>query len=96
MARTATLDFLLAIVTLHYPKGHSIVMAAMEHFRITRNHKRVFDGLVDHVGQSVTSRGIFGSIVGSGSSFEQGTFGFGMADKLKKTTSEKDTREYLV
>lgn len=94
MARTASLDFLLAIVTLNYPKGHSVVIAALEYFKTTRHYKRVFDSIVEMLGNSVTSRGIFGSAVGAKSS-EYNVFGFGIGERIK-APSEKDIREYLV
>ncbi|KAH6588860.1 hypothetical protein BASA61_005813 [Batrachochytrium salamandrivorans] len=62
-ARTATMDFLLAIVTLDYPKGHKLVMSAMTDFQKIRKHARVFDALVGALTQAVTTRGIFGSVV---------------------------------
>ncbi|KAH6575753.1 hypothetical protein BASA62_001782 [Batrachochytrium salamandrivorans] len=65
-ARTATMDFLLAIVTLDYPKGHKLVMSAMTDFQKIRKHARVFDALVGALTQAVTTRGIFGSVVGVG------------------------------
>jgi Diaphanous FH3 Domain len=92
MARTATIDFLLAIVTLNYPTGHQLVMQAMESFKTTRNKARVFDSLVLSLSNGVLSRGIFGSQVGA-SEFTT-LFGFG-SDKLK-SPSEKDIREFLV
>ncbi|KAJ8325400.1 hypothetical protein O5D80_006336 [Batrachochytrium dendrobatidis] len=62
-ARTATMDFLLAIVTLDYPKGHKLVMSAMNDFQKIRKLPRVFDALVEALVQAVSSRGIFGSAV---------------------------------
>ncbi|KAJ3267918.1 hypothetical protein HDV01_003782 [Terramyces sp. JEL0728] len=92
MARTATLDFLLAIVTLDYPNGHRLVMEAMEYFKTVRNTARTFDCLIESLNSTVTSRGIFGSTVGS-TQMEFNMFGFG--EKLKAPT-EKDLREFLV
>jgi hypothetical protein len=93
LARTATMDFLLAIVTLNYPKGHSLIMQSMEHFKAVRHQKKVFDYLVGSLGQAVSSRGIFGSRVGS--TLEPSMFSFGMSDKVKQPT-EKDIRDFLV
>ena len=93
MARTATIDFLLAIVTLNYPSGHNLVMQAMESFKITRKKARVFDALILSLSNGVSSRGIFGSKVGA-SEFTANMFGFN-SDKLKPP-SEKDIREFLV
>jgi hypothetical protein len=93
-ARTATLDFLLAIVTLNYPTGHQLVIQALEYFKSTRGKKRVFDCLVEYLGNAVTSRGIFGSTVGS-TPMDFHMFGFGLGDKAKPPT-ERDVRDYLV
>lgn len=91
-SRTATLDFLLATVTLEYPKGHQFVMGALEYFKVQRKYKRVFDCLIEFLGSSVTSRGIFGSTVGSAQ--EYSIFGF-VTDKIKDPT-EREIRDYLV
>lgn len=93
MARTATIDFLLAIVTLQYPTGHRLVMSAMEFFKITRKKARVFDCLVESLAHGVTSRGIFGSKVGA---VELNMFGFQSSQDKLKMPSERDIREFLV
>ncbi|KAI8903614.1 hypothetical protein EDD86DRAFT_250329 [Gorgonomyces haynaldii] len=90
MARTATIDFLLAIVTLEYPKGHQLVMAALEHFREDRQVPRVFDTLVESLSQSVSSRGVFGSQVGG-----ENIFSFTSFEKIKQPT-ERDIKEHMV
>ena len=41
-ARTAAADFLLAIVTLDYPMGHSLVIKAFESLRMAHNEHRLF------------------------------------------------------
>ncbi|KAL2917768.1 hypothetical protein HK105_202641 [Polyrhizophydium stewartii] len=74
-ARTATMDFLLAIVTLDYPKGHKLVMSAMAFFQKVRNKARVFDALVESLSQAISSRGIFGSTVGGASVHGLGVLG---------------------
>ncbi|KAJ2994431.1 hypothetical protein HDV02_001565 [Globomyces sp. JEL0801] len=89
--QTATIDFLLAIVTLEYPIGHKLVMSAMEYLKTTRKYNRVFDCLVGSISEYVTARGIFGSKVRSGS--VTGKYSF--VDKAKPP-SEKDIREFLV
>ncbi|KAJ3341420.1 hypothetical protein HDU91_000710 [Kappamyces sp. JEL0680] len=92
MARTATIDFLLAIVTLNYPTGHQLVMSAMDYFKTTRKKSRIFDCLVESLANAVTSRGIFGSKVGA---MDGGLFGFGTQDKIR-APSERDIRDFLV
>ena len=96
VARTATLDFLLAIITLEYPTGHKLVISALEHFKNTRGHQRIFDFLVDSISKAASSRGIFGSKVGAAAS-EYQVFGFGANSKdLTKQPTERDVRDFLV
>lgn len=79
---------------MNYPTGHQLIMSAMEHFRVRRKKARMFDFLVESLGQAVTSRGIFGSKVGS---TEYTLFGFGNSSKdAIKPPTEKDLREFLV
>lgn len=99
VARTATLDFLLAIITLEHPTGHKLVMSALEHFRATRGHQRVFDFLVDSISKAASSRGIFGSKVGAFNSNDYQVFGFGAGtnkDSNSKHPTERDLRDFLV
>jgi hypothetical protein len=93
-SRTATIDFLLAIVTLEYPKGHQLVMAAMEHFKLQRSATRIFDVLVESLYSFVNSRGVFGSKVRAGSDHHSTMFSF-LAEKSNQPT-EREIREYLV
>ena len=94
MARTATLDFFLFLVTLQYPSGHKLIMTAMEHFKSIRHKKKIFDYLVEALGNAVSARGIFGSKVGATiTSGEYSVFGFG-TEKVRNPT-EKEMREYL-
>ena len=99
MARTATIDFFLIIVTVDYPTGHKLVLEAMEFFRSIRNKKRVFDYLIEALGNAVGARGIFGTFVGATPTTSTTTelsqvFRFG-TEKVGKPT-EKHMREYLV
>lgn len=61
LARTSAIDFLLAIVTVSYPQGHELVMAAFKHDPT----QLPFQGLVSSVAQLVEGKGILGSTVGS-------------------------------
>ncbi|KAJ1340835.1 hypothetical protein BSLG_004561 [Batrachochytrium salamandrivorans] len=47
-ARTATMDFLLAIVTLDYPKGHKLVMFAMTDFQKSESMQECLTLLLVH------------------------------------------------
>jgi hypothetical protein len=100
VARTATVDFLLAIITLEYPTGHKLVMSALEHFRATRGHQRIFDYLVDSISKAASSRGIFGSKVGAFSTNDYQVFGFGAGNNKdssnNRNPTERDVRDFLV
>jgi hypothetical protein len=64
-SRTSAAEFLLAIVTLEYPRGHSLVIKAFENFQAERNEDRLFQKLLKSLYEVIRSRGIFGSVVGS-------------------------------
>ncbi|KAJ3274450.1 hypothetical protein HK104_004104 [Borealophlyctis nickersoniae] len=74
-AGTSAADFLLALITLDYPKGHRLVLAAFEHFRATRGEIRLFRRLIRTLEKMVNARGIFGSSVGAKSGREMGWVG---------------------
>jgi hypothetical protein len=93
VSRTATIDFLLAIVTLDYPKGHKNVMDALSFFQKKRELPRIFDCLIMALSSFVNSRGVFGTVVGSQPTPNNP---FSFAFEKSKPPSEKDIRDHLV
>ncbi|KAJ3182912.1 Protein diaphanous 1 [Gaertneriomyces sp. JEL0708] len=61
--RTSAIDFLLALNSLDYPKGHALVLQSFEYFRDRRGELHTFQGFINSVRKLVTSRGIFGTNV---------------------------------
>ncbi|KAJ3150792.1 hypothetical protein HDU86_006301 [Geranomyces michiganensis] len=91
-ARTAAADFLLALVTIEYPRGHKLVMGAFEHFRAAHDDLRIFSRLTAAIDSLVQSRGVFGSTVGSKGARE---LGLHFGDKNKEQT-QRDIKDFLI
>ena len=88
--RTATIDFLLVITSLDYPKGHKLVLSALEYFCTKHGKPKMFDGLVESISTIVNTRGIFGTKVGAGNATEGSIFNSG------KLFNPQEIREFLV
>ncbi|KAJ3177111.1 Dishevelled associated activator of morphogenesis 2 [Geranomyces variabilis] len=91
-ARTAAADFLLALVTIEYPRGHKLVMGAFEHFRAAHDDLRTFSRLISAIDSLVQSRGVFGSTVGSKGARE---LGLHFGDKNREQT-QRDIKDFLI
>lgn len=92
-ARTSAADFLLALVTLEYPRGHRLVMGAFEHFRATHDDLHTFQRLVSALDSLVQTRGVFGTVVGAKAEVKETLIYFG--DKNKEQM-QRDIKEFLV
>ncbi|KAI8921081.1 armadillo-type protein [Powellomyces hirtus] len=90
-ARTSAADFLLALVTIEYPRGHKLVMGAFEHFRAAHDDLHTFQRLVSALDSLVQTRGVFGTTVGSRS--ENSLLHFG--DKNREQT-QRDIKDFLI
>jgi hypothetical protein len=64
-SRTAVCDFLLVLATVEYPTGHTLIIQAFEQYRVARHETRLFQGFLQTIDQVVSSKGVFGSVVGS-------------------------------
>ena len=93
-SRIAAAEFLLAIVTLEYPKGHGLVIAAFENFRIALNEHRLFEKLLKALYEIVSTRGIFGSVVGSRR--DRLTAFLVQSEKNQEIEQQKEIKDFLV
>lgn len=95
-SRTSAAEFLLAIVTLDYPRGHSLVITAFENFRITRNEHRLFEKLLLSLYEIISTRGIFGSVVGSKRERLTTFIQSALSDKNQDQEHQKEIKDFLV
>jgi hypothetical protein len=95
-SRIAAAEFLLAIVTLEYPKGHGLVIAAFENFRITLNEHRLFEKLLKALYDIVSTRGIFGSVVGSRRDRLTSFLATPQLEKNQEMEQQKEIKDFLV
>lgn len=91
-SRTSAAEFLLAIVTLEYPRGHSLVIKAFENFQAERNEDRLFQKLLKSLYEVIRSRGIFGSVVGS----KRDKLPFAPSAKINDLDHQREIKDYLV
>ena len=94
-SRTAAAEFLLAIVTLDYPKGHALVITAFENLCTARNDHRLFDKLLKTLFEIVSSRGIFGSTVGSKRE-KMASFVLSSLNEKNQDQTQKEIKDFLV
>ncbi|TPX72675.1 hypothetical protein SpCBS45565_g00202 [Spizellomyces sp. 'palustris'] len=92
-ARTSAADFLLALVTLEYPRGHRLVMRAFDYFRSSRDDLHTFERLVLALESLINTRGVFGTTVGAKADVKDTIVHFG--DKSREQM-QKDIKDFLI
>ncbi|KAI9101057.1 hypothetical protein DFS34DRAFT_613026 [Phlyctochytrium arcticum] len=92
-ARTSASDFLLALITLEYPRGHRLVMRAFDYFRAAKDDLHTFGRLVDSIEGLIKSRGIFGTTVGASSEWKANVVHFG---EKNRDQMQKDIKDFLI
>ncbi|KAJ3222019.1 hypothetical protein HK099_002800 [Clydaea vesicula] len=97
IARTNVIDFLLAVVTISYPKGHNLVLEAFLYFQKTRQEDFIFQGFIKSLKEVILQRGTFGSKVGSKRDSNVDLFAAtNGTEKRKGEILENGIKEYMI